>query len=155
MRLALLFSVFATVGFGCGGDPPIIYLPPQQMMMMNQQPAIADFGGRVFEFSEASVFALGGSFRLEVGALAGTPLKAGITIRSNSNSDEATGQIVVDTKCTFTFVTSSFPTDVKIQPNMTVTADCTFDQAASVLHLGDAVSDDCQLLDDSGPCPGA
>src|SRR5437773_2556627 len=116
---ALSFGLLAIAALaGCGGEPPIIYTPsppnndPQMMMMM--QTVVADFGGRVFNFGEASVFALGSAFRLEVGMLSGSPLKAGISVRSNSNSDEATGQVVVDSKCTFTFVTSSFPAGTKI-----------------------------------------
>jgi hypothetical protein len=162
---ALCLVLFA----GCGGDPPIIYLadsgtttsPDAGMMMMPAESR--DFGARIFGFGEASVFGINGSFRLELSAFTGTPLNGGFTIKSNSGSDEAAGQITVDasSSCTFVVTTSSFPSNAKVLVNATILATCTFDQEKSELHLGDpmtgmeVISDSCDLLDDAGPCmPG-
>lgn len=171
MRRALLF--FAAIAAGCGSDPPIIYLPADAGVagadagiiadsgMVGAE--VADFGGRIFEFGEASVFGLAGSFRFEVAAFAGAPKKAAFVIRSNSGSDEAAGELSIDTDCELRVATSSFPANAKVLAGAVIVSACAYDPATAVLRLPDpaaggveAVSTACDLPDEGGPCiPGS
>jgi hypothetical protein len=153
-RSILLFGLALAA---CGGSDGVTNTEDQQPMDMNTQPL--EFGGRIFEFPEASVFGLNGSFELALGAMTGKPLKSTFLIKSNSNSDEASGQLTVtNDDCFFEVVMSSYPPNTRVSQFSQISATCTFDQATAVLKLADPMtgiafdSISCSLPDDAGPC---